>query len=74
MSKRDAQADLDNEEAAQLLGRILRLRYVKDQVQENVTRLTRELAAEKRRLKEAGWNLAAAEQSARERLNRKKGG
>ena len=63
MSEQDV---LDLEDAQMMLTRIAALRLKHDQERDEVARLTRELAAAKRRQKEAGWKLGAAERAVTE--------
>jgi predicted nucleic acid-binding Zn-ribbon protein len=61
---------LDLQDLAALLKRVASLRGIVDECREEEQRLARELKATKRRLKEAGWNLAAAERAASEAIAR----
>jgi hypothetical protein len=67
MTATDEQELLDGQDAVLTVRRIGRLRAIHDHERDEVARLTRELAAAKRRLKEAGWNLGAAERSLAEK-------
>jgi hypothetical protein len=61
MNAIDEQKILDGEDAALMLMRLGALRCALEFERDEVARLTRELAAAKRRFKEAGWKLGAEE-------------